>query len=71
MSLLTGLITQQLAARQGLTDTTKFLLLGWTLGATPVGLGMTIALANQEASQLPPTTTASVGGLMPTPAPKG
>ena len=71
MSILTGLITQQLAVRQGLSDTTKYLLLGWTLGSRPVGLGMTMALINQEADQLPPAppTTGSTTAKAIAPAP--
>ena len=61
MSILSGLITQLIAARQGLTDTNKFLLLGWMLGSTPVGLGMTMALVTQEADQLLPLPLAPPG----------
>jgi hypothetical protein len=54
MSIMSGLIAQQLASRQGLEDSSKFLLLGWTLGSTPVGLGLTLALVNREVDNLPP-----------------
>lgn len=57
MSLLSGIVTRQYAVNEGLPDPNKYLLLGWMLGSRPVGLGVTLALANQEAEQLPPPTS--------------
>jgi hypothetical protein len=53
MSILSGIVTRQYALNEGL-DPNKYLLLGWVMGSQPIGLGVTLALANQEADQLPP-----------------
>jgi hypothetical protein len=71
MSILTGVVTQQYATNQGLTDTSKYLLLGWMLGSTPIGLGITLALANQEADSLPPPVTNRAGATAAASAPTG
>ena len=56
-AIVSGILAQRFAADQGLTDANKYLLLGWVLGSRPIGLGVTLALANQEAEQLPPPAT--------------
>ena len=55
-NVLSFVVSQQLAADEGITDPARrtfYGLLGGIL-ATPVGLGVTLALANQEAEQNPP-----------------
>jgi hypothetical protein len=52
MSILSGILAQQIAQNEGLKDTNKYLLLGWMLNG-PLGLGVTLALANQEADSTP------------------
>jgi hypothetical protein len=54
MSILSGVLAQTFADRIGVQDSRKFLFLGYALGSKPVGLGITLALANREAEQTPP-----------------
>ncbi len=61
MPLLSGVIAMQYAINEGLDDANKYLLLGWALGSNPMGLGVTLALANQEAEQLPPASPVVTG----------
>jgi Putative Ig domain len=67
MSILSGILAQQIAQREGLTDTNKYLLLGWMLNG-PLGLGVTLALANQEADSTPATAPAAPQLSISTPA---
>jgi len=56
-NVLSFVLSQQIAAREGITDPTRqnfYGLLGGVLGSSPVGLGVTVALANQEAEDTPP-----------------
>jgi len=55
MSILSGVIAQTFADRIGVQDSRKFLFLGYALGSKPVGLCITLALANREAEQTPAT----------------
>jgi Putative Ig domain len=52
-AIVSGLLAQRFAANEGLDDSNKYLLLGLVLGSKPIGLGITLALANQEAEHLP------------------
>src|SRR5882762_937326 len=59
---LSFVLSEQLAANEGITDPARrtfYGLLGGILGSTPVGLGVTLALANQEAEQNPPPIPAT------------
>jgi hypothetical protein len=55
---LSFVLAQQLAANaEGITDPARqtfYGVLGGVLGSSPVGLGLTLALANQEAQRNPP-----------------
>lgn len=56
-NVLSFVLSQQIAAREGITDPARqnfYGLLGGVLGSSPVGLGVTVALANQEAEDTPP-----------------
>ena len=59
---LSFVLAQQLAANtEGITDPARqtfYGVLGGVLGSSPVGLGVTLALANQEAQQNPPPSQA-------------
>jgi hypothetical protein len=61
--IVSGLVAQRIAANEGLTDSNKYLILGLALGSKPIGLGITLALANQEADQLPPPVVAQRANL--------
>jgi hypothetical protein len=56
-NVLSFVLSQQIAAREGITDPARqnfYGLLGGVLGSNPVGLGVTVALANKEAEDTPP-----------------
>jgi hypothetical protein len=56
-NVLSFVLSQQIAAKEGITDPARqnfYGLLGGVLGSNPVGLGVTVALANQEAEDNPP-----------------
>lgn len=51
--LAAGVVAEKFAERVGVPEDEqrKFLVLGYALGAKPIGLAITLALANQEAEQ--------------------
>jgi hypothetical protein len=66
-NVISFVVSQQIAAREGITDPQRqnfYGLLGGVMGNQPIGLGVTLALANQEAQQtvtaLPPGLTSIV-----------
>src|SRR5215469_5249585 len=72
--VLAGLVVEKFAENAGVpeSDQGKFLLIGFLLGSTPVGLAMTMFMANRDADPAqPPTTVATSGNLTAaaTPAP--
>ncbi len=69
------LLGQQLSAREGITDTSRqtfYGLLGGILGSRPVGLGVTLVLARQEAerTQPQPLSAPTLGAIDPNAAPQ-
>jgi hypothetical protein len=52
-NMIGGVVAMELAANEGISVQRQpfYLLLGAMLGSSPVGLGVTLALANQEAEQ--------------------
>jgi hypothetical protein len=67
-NVVSFVLSQQLAAREGITDPQRqnfFGLLGGVMGSTPVGLGVTLALANQEAQQTVSDVAPAVSAISP------
>lgn len=50
---LAGTFSMLYAVQENLPDPGKYLLLGWALGSSPAGVGIALALANQEAEAAP------------------
>jgi len=61
--ILTGVIAEKFAERVGVPEEEqrKFLVLGYALGSRPVGLAVTLVLANKEAAQAPVLPPVAVG----------
>jgi hypothetical protein len=50
---LAGTFSMLYAVQENLPDPNKYLLLGWALASSPAGVGIALALANQEAESQP------------------
>jgi hypothetical protein len=73
-SVLSFVLSRQFAAKEGIASSSRqnfYGLLGGLLGSNPVGLGVTVALANQEASQIPVIPPPSLSAIDPSSAAPG